>query len=66
MTQSFQTCASSGLRLHTMLLYLISGGVSMRALVPAALFTPMLAVERLLAPAGERLAAMMTVELVRR
>jgi SAM-dependent methyltransferase len=62
----FPNLRAERLRLHTMLLYLMSGGVSMRALVPAALFTTMLAVERLLAPAGERLAGMMTVELVRR
>jgi hypothetical protein len=54
------------LRFHTMALYLLSGGVSMRSLLPGALFAPALAVERLLAPAGRTLASMMTVELVRR
>ena len=53
------------LHFHTIALYLLSGGVSMRALVPAALFAPLLSAERLLAPAGQMLASMMTVELVR-
>jgi SAM-dependent methyltransferase len=54
------------LRLHTIALYALSGGVSMRSFVPGALFTPLLSVERLLAPAGRHLASMMTVELVKR
>jgi SAM-dependent methyltransferase len=54
------------LRLHTIILYLLSGGVSMRALVPSVLFTPFLSAERLLAPMNRWLASMMTVELVRR
>jgi SAM-dependent methyltransferase len=54
------------LRLHTIVLYLLSGGVSMRSLVPGVLFTPFLTAERLLSPAGRYLASMMTVELVRR
>jgi hypothetical protein len=53
------------LQLHTIMLYLLSGGVSMRSFVPGALFRPMLAVERLLAPAGRWVASMMTVEFVR-
>ena len=53
------------LRRHTILLYLLSGGVSMRSLMPGALFAPVLALERLLAPASEMLATMMTVELVK-
>ena len=53
------------LRLHTIGLYLLSGGVSMRALAPGGLFMPLLVAERLLAPAGTLLASMMTVELVR-
>ena len=53
-------------RFHTIALYLLSGGVSMRSLVPGALFRPALAAERLLAPAGSLLASMMTVELVKR
>ena len=53
------------LRLHTIGLYLVSGGVSMRALAPSGLFMPLLLAERLLAPAGTFLASMMTVELVR-
>jgi SAM-dependent methyltransferase len=54
------------LRLHTIALYLLSGGVSMRALLPAVLFAPAVAVERLFDPAARVLASMMTVELVRR
>jgi SAM-dependent methyltransferase len=54
------------IELHTMLLYLMSGGVSMRALVPSGLFKPLLYAEKLLAPAGRYLASMMTVELLRR
>jgi SAM-dependent methyltransferase len=56
----------SSIRLHTMALYLLSGGVSMRALLPGFLFGPTLAVEHLLSPLAPRLATMMTVELVRR
>jgi SAM-dependent methyltransferase len=52
-------------RLHTIVLYLLSGGVSMRSFAPGAAFMPMLALERLLAPAGRLLASMMTVELVK-
>jgi SAM-dependent methyltransferase len=54
------------IELHTIALYLLSGGVSMRPFAPGILFTPMLFLERLLAPAGRFLASMMTVELVRR
>ena len=54
------------LQLHTIALYLLSGGVSMRSLVPPSFFTPLLTLERLLAPAGRFLASMMTVELVKR
>jgi SAM-dependent methyltransferase len=54
------------LRFHTIGLYLMSGGVSMRSLAPGAMFAPLLAVERLLSPAGRFLASMMTVELVKR
>lgn len=53
------------LHFHTIVLYLLSGGVSMRTLVPAVLFAPLLATERIVAPAGRMLASMMTVELVR-
>jgi SAM-dependent methyltransferase len=53
-------------RFHTIVLYLLSGGVSMRSFAPGALFTPVLALEQLLAPAGSLLASMMTVELVKR
>jgi SAM-dependent methyltransferase len=53
-------------RLHTIALYLLSGGVSMRALLPTALFTPVRVAEGLLEPAGTWLASMMTIELVRR
>jgi SAM-dependent methyltransferase len=54
------------LRLHKIILYLLSGGVSMRSFVPGALFRPILALEHLLAPAASLLASMMTVELVKR
>lgn len=54
------------LQLHTTMLYALSGGVSMRSLVPGSLFKPMLAFESLLAPASRLLASMMTVELVKR
>jgi hypothetical protein len=53
-------------RFHTILMYLLSGGVSMRSFVPGALFTPVLALEQLMAPAGSLLASMMSVELVKR
>ncbi len=56
----------SRLRLHTIALYVLSGGVSMRAMLPSALFGPLLAVERLLEPAGRTLASMMTIELEKR
>jgi SAM-dependent methyltransferase len=54
------------IRFHTIALYLLSGGVSMRSLVPGTFFRPALALERLMAPAGSLLASMMTVELVKR
>lgn len=54
------------LELHTIALYLLSGGVSMRAFLPGFLFTPAVALERCLRPASRLLASMMTVELVRR
>jgi hypothetical protein len=54
------------IRVHTIVLYLLSGGVSLRSMVPGFLFQPMLLLERLLEPAGHSLASMMTVELVRR
>jgi SAM-dependent methyltransferase len=54
------------IRLHTIALYLLSGGVSMRSLVPGVLFSPIYAVERvLLASAAPLLASMMTIDLVR-
>ena len=53
-------------QLHTIALYLLSGGVSMRSFAPGVLFRPALTVERLFAPAGSLLASMMTVELVKR
>ena len=53
-------------QLHTIALYLMSGGVSMRSLLPGSLFTPLLTFERLFAPAARFLASMMTVELVKR
>jgi hypothetical protein len=54
------------IELHTVLLYVLSGGVSMRAFLPGPMFAPALWAERLLGPARSRLASMMTVELVRR
>lgn len=62
----FPQLAVDQVRLHTIALYLASGGVSMRSLVPGFMFRPMLLLERMLAPAGPALASMMTVELVRR
>jgi SAM-dependent methyltransferase len=53
-------------RFHTITLYLLSGGVSMRSFAPGVLFRPVLALERLVSPAGSLLASMMTVELVKR
>jgi SAM-dependent methyltransferase len=53
------------LDLHTIALYLLSGGVSMRSLLPGVLFRPAVALERVLAPARPLLATMMTVELVK-
>jgi SAM-dependent methyltransferase len=52
--------------MHTIGMYLVSGGVSMRALAPRPLFKPLLAAERLLQPASRTLASMMTVELQRK
>jgi len=52
--------------LHTYVLYLLSGGVSMRSLLPGALFRPMERLERLFSPASPLLASMMTIELVKR
>jgi hypothetical protein len=53
-------------QLHTYVMYLLSGGVSMRSFAPAGLFKPLLGLEQLLAAAGPALASMMTIELVRR
>ncbi len=54
------------LRLHTIALYLLSGGVSMQSLVPGFCFPALQRIEASLAPANKALASMMTVELVRR
>jgi SAM-dependent methyltransferase len=54
------------IRLHTIVLYLLSGGVSMRSLAPGALFKLVVALEHLLAPAGRLLATMTTIELAKR
>jgi SAM-dependent methyltransferase len=55
------------LRMHTITLYLLSGGVSMRSFVPGVLFRPLHAIERmLLSGAAPWLASMMTIELVKR
>jgi SAM-dependent methyltransferase len=64
--REFRELPVDSVKLHTMFQYLLSGGVSMRALLPGAMFGPSLAVERLLSPAGAVLASMMTVELQRR
>jgi SAM-dependent methyltransferase len=53
-------------QLHTIGVYVLSGGVSMRSFLPGWLFGPIWAAERLLAPASPALATMMTIELVRR
>ena len=54
------------LRMHTIVLYMISGGVSMQSLVPHILFTPLYVLERLLLmPAAPLLGSMMTIELVK-
>ena len=65
-TCEFPNLPVDSLRLHTIVLYLLSGGVAMRSLVPGILSTPLLAVEHLLQPAARRLCSMMTVELVRK
>lgn len=51
---------------HTASLYLLSGGVSMRAMVPGQLFEPLLFAEKTLGPLMRHFATMMTVEIVRR
>ncbi|MCP4606678.1 MAG: class I SAM-dependent methyltransferase [Proteobacteria bacterium] len=48
---------------HTVLLYLLSGGVSMRCLLPSAAFEPLAGLEQLLGPAIRHVATMMTVEI---
>lgn len=63
---AFPSLPVDRMRLHTMVLYAVSGGVSMRSLVPGALFRPLLALEQMLTPFAERLATMMSIELVRR
>ena len=39
----FPNLPVDGLRFHTIALYVLSGGVAMRSLVPGAFFTPLLA-----------------------
>ena len=51
---------------HTILAYLLSGGVSMRAFLPGLAATPLFRLEEQLGPLLGQLATMMTVELVRR
>jgi SAM-dependent methyltransferase len=51
---------------HTVAAYLLSGGVSLRALLPGAAAGPLFALEERLGPLYDRLATMMTVELRRR
>ena len=48
---------------HTILLYLLSGGLSYRGIAPVALFPMVARVEEMLGPARRLLASMMTVEL---
>ena len=50
---------------HTVARYLLSGGLSMRALAPGGLARPLARAEALLGPALPRLASMMTVEVRR-
>jgi SAM-dependent methyltransferase len=56
----------SRMTLHTIALYLLSGGVTMRSFVPGLFFTPALYCEKIFGPAGTWLASMMTVELTKR
>jgi SAM-dependent methyltransferase len=51
---------------HTILLYALSGGVSMRSFLPAAAFDLSRRAEGLLGGLARHLASMMTVEIVRR
>jgi SAM-dependent methyltransferase len=53
----------AGLKLHTPFAYLLSGGVSLRSLLPGWAYGPLRGLERLLAPANRWLAMFMTVEL---
>jgi SAM-dependent methyltransferase len=62
----FPNLPVSRITFHTIALYLLSGGVSMRSFVPGLFFTPALYFEKLFEPAGSWLASMMTVELVKR
>jgi SAM-dependent methyltransferase len=48
---------------HTALTYVLSGGVSMRSLLPGIAFGPVAALEKSLGPAIRHIASMMTVEL---
>ena len=48
---------------HTVLLYLLSGGLSYRGIAPAALFPLVARAEEMLGPARRLLASMMTIEL---
>ncbi len=54
------------IQLHTPFAYLLSGGVSLRSLLPGPAYGPLRALERLLAPVNRWLAMFMTVELVKR
>jgi SAM-dependent methyltransferase len=52
---------------HTILLYLLSGGVSMRSMAPAKAFDPLFTAEEMLPEwLKQRLCTLMTVELVKR
>lgn len=50
---------------HTILLYVVSGGVSMKALLPQCCFKPLAWVEKRLGPLKPYLCIMMTVEIQR-
>ena len=53
------------IRPHTPFRYLLSGGVSMKSLMPGTLFTFWRAMEKLLGPLAKHLAMFATIELVR-
>jgi SAM-dependent methyltransferase len=50
---------------HTIMLYLLSGGLSYRAIMPGFAFKPLAYAEKSLGPLKKRLASMMTVEIIK-